>query len=334
MPPGHNGPYRDPETPVRNTAHWAITFLKAFEITREKKFEVAASNCQKYLMHTKARPMGATFWHRRNPEKDFSNGLVGQAWTIEALLQLGKHFSTQEPIDVAVSTFKLHPFVDRFALWRRVNVDGSYYDFDKTFNHQLWFAASGALVYEATGNKYIGDLIHTFLTRLPDNFFTYPSGLIRHKSSKFLAKTPLHRLKNFYQIRGGGTYLKMKAEGYHSFNLYAFALLKTVFPDHNFWGHPRIRKALEYATTSNHRQKVAESKYGYPYNPPGFEVAYAMQVFGLLDDKEISSWVSEQIRRCYNFDTNLMSGGGTADENTAIARIYEATRLKDYELVL
>ena len=28
MPPGHNGPYYDPETPVRNTAHWSITFVR------------------------------------------------------------------------------------------------------------------------------------------------------------------------------------------------------------------------------------------------------------------------------------------------------------------
>lgn len=32
-----------------------------------------------------ARPMAATFWHRKNPEKDACNGLIGQAWTIEAL---------------------------------------------------------------------------------------------------------------------------------------------------------------------------------------------------------------------------------------------------------
>lgn len=25
MPAGHNGPHNDPETPVRNTAHWCIT---------------------------------------------------------------------------------------------------------------------------------------------------------------------------------------------------------------------------------------------------------------------------------------------------------------------
>ncbi|WP_295101702.1 hypothetical protein [uncultured Candidatus Kuenenia sp.] len=29
FPQGCNGPYHDPETPARNTAHWLITMLKA-----------------------------------------------------------------------------------------------------------------------------------------------------------------------------------------------------------------------------------------------------------------------------------------------------------------
>ena len=29
MPAGHNGPYQDPETPIRNTAHWIVSFAKA-----------------------------------------------------------------------------------------------------------------------------------------------------------------------------------------------------------------------------------------------------------------------------------------------------------------
>ena len=39
MPNGHNGPYGDPETPVRNTAHWSITFAKAYEIMDEVRNE-------------------------------------------------------------------------------------------------------------------------------------------------------------------------------------------------------------------------------------------------------------------------------------------------------
>ena len=77
------------ETPVRNTAHWLITMLKAYEISNETKFKDSAWRAVQYLLSPSARPMNATFFCRTNPEKDFCNGLVGQAWIIEALAIAG-----------------------------------------------------------------------------------------------------------------------------------------------------------------------------------------------------------------------------------------------------
>ena len=42
MPSGHNGPYLDPETPVRNNAHWAMLFIKSFSLTKDEKYLLAA----------------------------------------------------------------------------------------------------------------------------------------------------------------------------------------------------------------------------------------------------------------------------------------------------
>ena len=42
MPAGYNGPYYDEETPVRNTAHWAITFMRCHEHTGKNEFKIAA----------------------------------------------------------------------------------------------------------------------------------------------------------------------------------------------------------------------------------------------------------------------------------------------------
>ena len=36
---GHNGPYYDPETPVRNSGHWLIIFSKCYELTDKKKIQ-------------------------------------------------------------------------------------------------------------------------------------------------------------------------------------------------------------------------------------------------------------------------------------------------------
>ena len=47
--PGFNGPYHDPETPVRNTAHWMISFLKAYKITGEDRFRFGAERAAYYL---------------------------------------------------------------------------------------------------------------------------------------------------------------------------------------------------------------------------------------------------------------------------------------------
>src|SRR5690606_20685562 len=101
MPPGHNGPYNDPETPVRNTSHWLIIFLKTFAITEDKRFEQAAANCLSYITSSDARPHGFTFWHRTKKGKDSTNGVIGQAWGIEALVEAYKVFGEKEIISLA-----------------------------------------------------------------------------------------------------------------------------------------------------------------------------------------------------------------------------------------
>ncbi len=69
MPSGWNGPYHQSETPVRNTAHWLITFLKAYEITNDAGYKEAAEKCAEYLLSDNARPLNATFWHRKIAKK-------------------------------------------------------------------------------------------------------------------------------------------------------------------------------------------------------------------------------------------------------------------------
>lgn len=337
MPPGNNGSYGDPETPVRNTAHWAITFLKAYDITADQQFEVAAEKCLQYLLSEEARPMNATFWHRKNPKKDFSNGLVGQAWTIEALLQLGNHFDKKEAIDIAEEVFLLHPYDKKWGAWKRVNVDGSYREFDGTFNHQLWFAASGALLIAATNHDDIRASVTHFMDKLSSNMMLYSEGLIQHLAPFYLKpRTTVKSLRHIvWKLRNGNheQYMRMKSSGYHGFNMYALAMMKSCLPDHTFWDSEKFRNTMSYLKSGKFREEVAKSNYGYPYNPPGFEAAYVLQVFS-DQDQEIAGWVSEQLNRCFDFDSELMIGGDTHDSNTAAARLYEATRLEDCEVCL
>jgi len=339
MPAGHNGPYHDPETPVRNTGHWLITFLKAHEISGEMRFLEAARRAIAYLCSESARPMKAAFWHRKNPEKDFCNGLVGQAWTIEALSVAAKSLKNEHCQRVAEEVFLLHPFDEAPGLWRRVNVDGSYLPLDMTFNHQLWFAAAGALLLPSSGG-YIEERVGRFMDALPNNLSLYSSGLVCHPL--FLKQpSPIGcrvRLKRF--VRGWVRPLDPEPEcdeaysksiGYHAFNLYAFALLKQQLPQHPFWRSESVERMLAFLQTEEFVEGLEKNKFGYPYNPPGFEVAFTLEVFGHDVHEQQEWWISEQIRRCYDFGSRMMSLN-TEDPLTHAARLYEATRLPDLTL--
>lgn len=333
--PGHNGPYKDPETPVRNTAHWCITFLKAYQVSDNQEYLEAALQCGDYLLSDEARPMNSVFYCRKNPDKDFSNGLVGQAWSIEALVMLTEVTGQTRYIDLAQKVYLMHPFEYESKAWKYLNVDGSYNGYDKTFNHQLWFAAVGGLLSGV--NSEIKKQVSSFLNYLDNHLELYSDGCIKHKGS-FLTLSKEDKLKLFYSKlrmnRRKKSYMKMKSVGYHGFNLYAFAMLKKSFPEHSFFRSNKLKKALDCAASDRFMEVLPESKYGFPYNPPGFEMAYAFETFKTLPEAEIAEWVSWQIKECYDFENNLMVNGGAFDETTAAARLYEATRLNNYELNL
>ena len=87
LKPGNNGPYHDPETPVRNYGHWLITFSKCFELTGEQIYLKKIKALADYLISNKSRLYGFSFYHRFKKGKDKCNGLIGQAWTFEALAE-------------------------------------------------------------------------------------------------------------------------------------------------------------------------------------------------------------------------------------------------------
>ncbi len=345
MPPGHNGSYHDPETPVRNTAHWLITFLKAYSISGETKFLKAAKKAVTYLCSDAARPMRAAFWHRRNPEKDTCNGLIGQAWTIEALVIAARDLERPDLTALAEQVFLLHPQEQPYGVWRRVNADGSYLGVDSTFNHQLWFAASGGLLTSSSQCKTVDARVRQFLGQLTRLFEVRSSGLIKHIMPPIGPVTMRRQLKNVLEraqkikhgkmISSNERYRQQKEVGYHSFNLYAFALLKQAYPDHSFWENQKFLSALKYVTTELYAREVETSKYGYQYNPPGFEVPFVLEVLcpGAQNSTQQMDWVSKQLQSCYNFESSLMDKNAS-DATTHAARMYESTRLPNLPLKL
>lgn len=347
MPAGHNGPYHDPETPVRNTSHWLIAFLKAYESTNEERFREAAESILEFLYSSAARPQDETFHHRTNPNKDGCNGLIGQAWTIEALAVANRVLDEKKAADIAREVFLLHPFDETLALWNRVEIDGSILSFDRTFNHQLWFAASGGLLADSAEAPVVDQRVRRFVDMLAVHLDIYESGLIRHPlrpsypigryvrsifNSRRRAIVP-NLLFHILRPPESKKQLHSKAIGYHSFNLYAFALLKRVYPDHDLWKNDRLTKAVQYIRSDEYTRSIDDNKYGYSYNPPGFENAFVLSVFEPESESEQRRWVTSQLSRCFDFDARLMTEE-TKDPMTHSARLYEATRLPNYSLPL
>jgi len=296
----------------------------------------AAHRATNYLLSREARPMEATFWHRKNPEKDTCNGLIGQAWTIEALVTAARVLEREEPLVLAEEVFLEHPFREKIALWRRVAVDGQYLGLDPTLNHQIWFAAAGALLVPFVTEE-VDRRVRSFLGQLNDHFRVRRSGLTRHTITPSFSwvKLAKYTAKRITQSSTERQALRRKELGYHAFNLYGLGVLYKQYSGHAFWTSPSFLRACRYVASDAFSQSIAGSPYGFPYNPPGFEVAFVFDAFGdILDgrtEERPQEWVVKQLAHCFDWSEYLMNRN-TPDPVTHAARIYEATRLPDLEL--
>jgi len=335
MPSGHNGPYFDQETPVRNTGHWLITFLKSYEMTQNKKFLVAANKAVQFLLGEQARPMNAAFWHRKASHKDQTNGLIGQAWSLEALSVAAKHFDMPDIMKTGQEVFLMHPFDEHHGLWRKIDINGAGGTIDETFNHQLWFAAAGGLLQKICANDEVGRRVNIFMDKITQNLAVYPSGLIMHHlRPRHLMSMVQSQVKAL--LCPESKRVISKAIGYHHFNLYAFALLRECYPRHSFWQNKKFKALWAYANSEEYKTGLDKNEFGYPYNPVGFEMPFALQIFG--DDMpgkkdQQEWWLAQQMQRCFDFSSAMLKKG-TSDPVTLAARIYEAVRLPDLEVVL
>lgn len=330
MRAGHNGPYHDPETSVRNVAHWLYVLSYFARNTNDIVLLESANNLCDYLLSSSARPMNASFYCRYNPEKDFCNGLMGQAWAIEGLLAASEFLGRKDALEAAQNVFFMHPWLENEAIWRRVSVDGSYLSPDFTFNHQLWFAAIASLLRDSEAIRRS----KKFLDEVGQHVQVYNNGIIFHQSRlgelkinkniglKKLVKTVISESK----LRSAFRILYSKSIGYHGFNLYAFALLRTHFPDHHFWLSPKFQRMLAVTKSTQFFIDLNSSIYGWPYNPPGIELAYVGEVFSMGHDY-CQKWINRQFAKTYNSETGELLTRDVPDPATSSARIYESLRL-------
>ena len=366
FPPGEN--YRiQITTPVRNTAHWVKILLYGYKTTGDNVFLLAAIKSLEYLLSDDVRPGGYTYINRDYKNGDKCNGVIGQAWPIEALVDAYEVIGDRRYLDHAIKIYNMHKFDSKIGLWVRCDVDGSSIrSFDTTLNHQIWFAASAGLLAQCSKDIKIHNEVNRFLENFENNALITKDGCFKMpvnpnsflKSgylSLFLRTTSLYSvlrkallfkngikgalgilLDNLNQNKRNSFISEMEI-GYHAFHTYGLAMLKSIYPEHILWESKVIKESLSYLTSNNYLKKVMTSQYGIGYNPPGIEVAYSIDIFrhiinkikvNYLCDQDILNVLGTQFIKTYDNDANEMNNV-LHDKDTYSARLYELCRILD-----
>lgn len=345
MPPGINGPYNDLETPVRTTSHWILVFSKAGELTGKSSYFDALERASGYLLSEGLRPGNAAFWCRHSRRKDPSNGLIGQAWAIEALAEASRITGYDVYAKVAEEVYLKHRFDPSLGLWHSLGVDGHSLHISSVINQHLWFAVAGVVLSKRSPRVVeIRRRVERFLERHTRYCCAYPNGLICHRMAPFTQSGSRLEQSLLFPRK----WLRMhwhsyvaQSIGYHAYLLFAFSILKQV--DNSlfdmFCSKAMLENALRFATGNEFSTKTSTNKYSYSYNPVGFEIATALNTFASffrtvnqMGDL-VKTFCEKQLRKHFCPQEGLMIRN-TCDPNTLAARIYELIRLPAIELNL
>jgi len=338
FPPGRNGVYDEPETPVRTTSHWLTTLSKVYEITGDEVFAEAANDAADYLLSDEARPHGYTF-HSRNAEgKDKCDGLVGQATPIRGLAWAGSVLNRPELLEAAKDVFSLHPFDTRLGLWQRVEIDGVELSFDRTLNHQILFA--GAAAHLASEYRSVEKVIKCFVRRLGSNVETRSDGIIRHyvrppllksvqaaisNSShwKLIANDLLSRLYTYSYKR------REKEIGYHPANLLGISHIQLNLDSIDV--QKSNRELITDIILPNNISKVYIGDTHYGGMTPGIDIALSLHSFRIGGSDEVRQWIETDLETKYDTNSGLLSRA-TGDPAFQAATISYAVDLPNQEV--
>lgn len=329
MPAGRNGPHNHRMTPARNTSHWLITFSYAYSLCRDECFMGAAERCIGFITGSAIFPHKRTFYHRAEPGKDQTNGLIGPAWTLEALILSGLLLEREDCITLAAHVFEHHPFDQELGLWENSDLVGNPTQINSTINQQIWFAAIGAEL--ACIGKCSSTHVEQFLDRLDLYFSARKNGLIQLGISADLTwvsktKRLVRRLLS-QELRP----VKQREFGYQLFTLYGLARIFCAYGDHAFFETCSFRESLKFAFHRDLDRGLESNPYGYPYNVVGFESVYIAEVFSALLEADRKckaiAWKRFLYQASY-FDTETGLSVKGRDLDTLSARLYELVRLQ------
>lgn len=348
---GINGPYDDPETSVRNLSHLAI--ISSIEILKYGQSEYI-STLKKIGTEILSQKGRDNLWVMRDKAtKDSCNGVIGHAWLIEALIYVYMVLHEDIYINEAITVARLHKFDAKLGLWKRPT-DNTV---DYTMNHQLWYAASLAELNKVVKDAEFGSQLEIFMEKLSINLRINKNGRIRHSatvhdSTKETWKQKLKNILSDVFEKADKPSMAYKEEGYHVFNLFALARLYQVNKAWAYWKTDKFKKSMGYILKNeffdgleNHNVQLDASLknqitdkeeksiniYGYPYNVPGFEVAYVAETFkGMIPLDIVDKCIEKQMTYTYDPTKNLF-GLRSHDKQTINYRVYEFYRFLETE---
>jgi len=319
-PGGQNGPYFDIETPIRNSAHWCVIYATLSREYPNEGFDEIAHSLANYLISPPEFIRNGVYVHRQKHGKDWSNGVIGQGWVIEALAIAGRMLEREDLTSHAKKVASKFSFDTKVCAWKRIDPRTGKSAIDYTLNHQLWYAAALAELDDPTHNAHI----RSFLTLLNRGAMrTGGEGRVLHLLySKSIKGLLLRARYAITRIRSGNS-LKAKEIGYHLYNLHPLARLKKGFGDHELFQSSVVEIAVEYTKTDAFFNDLDSNKYSYPYNSPAFELPLVKAAFKV--DIPLERFVDRQLEKTYwEQDGNFGFYRGCPDPMTLNARVYEA----------
>jgi len=322
--PGHNGPWMNQDTPLRVTAHWSILFARAYQINGDDSFKVASEKAIDYILSSVFAQSGFAF-HCRNDGPDKCNGLIGQAWILEALFIVGKELENKYYVESAEKRLSKFKFNNLLGLWYTLETDGTNKGIHSTINQQIYFNFVTLLIAKETKNLLLQKNCKLFLKKLKRNYRLDKTGIIIHrrKLSRDFFSNPSSEIIE-------------RSIGYQSFILFAFAIYNHYYPGELNQNYPKLIKSIFKSFVSLldllGSYNYSSNRYLYSYNQTGIEILKFQQEFDLFNSYLVSS--HEQYNLSMKLHYNSISkqlDNNVLDLNTSQSRIYELSYINDIE---
>lgn len=333
-PGGHNGPYMDLESPVRNSAHWLVTMSLAFHLTGDENFRHAGTALARYLT-ADAPSVDSVNIHRQRFPKDWTNGIIGPAWLSEGLVAASRYLGLTSAAVAGAAGLRRLGFDDARGLWKTFDPSTGSHGIDRTVNHQLYCSAIAA---EFPDDETLHNRVQRFVeVALPRHVRVDEDGLLEHHLADDLGRRVGRRVVEAVRLRLGSRVHRaalrhgavadrdQRNRGYHLFSLYAAFRLGSSYGSLDIMDMPAVHSAAKTLMSLTADTAYRDNVYTFGYNPPGFELPFvALRSHEREESLSLTAheMLKAQLNRTLDQEVGLFTRS-TSDPLTLAARAFE-----------